>query len=206
MRVSTTCTTASLLLLAGAGASPTRHATVLTTDQLLAISPNSSSCANAPAPGECATAAEAAPVINEVFAEYMISTAGEQAALLSLMAFETGDFKYNRNHFPGVPGQGTRNMQSPAFNRQYALSIAEIKDQVSAEDDVSATLDLLLGDARWDFGSAAWFLTTQCSDAVRQGLRQGDEAGWEAYISQCVGATVTDERTAYWRRATNTLF
>jgi hypothetical protein len=82
-------------------------AAALTTDQLLTISPNSLSCANAPAAGECATAAEAVPIINDVFTSYQISSPGEQAALLSLMAFETGDFKYNRNHFPGVAGQGS---------------------------------------------------------------------------------------------------
>jgi hypothetical protein len=25
-----------------------------------------------------------------------------------LMAFESDDFKYNKNHFPGVPGQGSK--------------------------------------------------------------------------------------------------
>lgn len=95
-------TSLSLLL-----ASVVSVTSALTTDQLLTISPNSSSCANPPAPGECATAADAVPIINDVFTSYNTTTAGEQAALLSLMAFETGDFKYNRNHFPGVAGQGS---------------------------------------------------------------------------------------------------
>lgn len=91
------------LTLASASASPA----LITTNQFLAIAPKSSSCANPPAAGECATAAEAVPLINDAFARYQVESLGEQAALLSLMAFETLDFKYNRNHFPGVAGQGS---------------------------------------------------------------------------------------------------
>lgn len=79
----------------------------ITSDQILAISPNSSTCDNPPAEGECATAEQAAPYISDSFTTYGIDNAAEQAALVSLMAFESGDFKYNRNHFPGVAGQGS---------------------------------------------------------------------------------------------------
>jgi hypothetical protein len=95
-------------------------------------------------------------------------------------------------------------MQSPSFNKQYASSIPEIKDRVN--NNVSATLDLLLSRAHWDFGSAAWFLVTQCSEEVRWGLLQGSQAGWEGYISGCVNTTVTEERRVYWRRAVDVLF
>lgn len=88
-------------------ASTQRTVSALTTDKLLTIAPKSSSCTNAPAAGECATAAQAAPVINDCFAQYAIDSAGAQAALLGLMAFETGEFKYNRNVYPGIPGQGS---------------------------------------------------------------------------------------------------
>jgi hypothetical protein len=33
---------------------------------------------------------------------YKVTSKAEQAAIVSLMAFETEDFKYNKNHFPGV--------------------------------------------------------------------------------------------------------
>jgi hypothetical protein len=79
----------------------------ITSDQILAISPNSSTCDNPPAEGECATAEQAAPFISDSFVTYAIDNVAEQAALISLMAFESGDFKYNRNHFPGVAGQGS---------------------------------------------------------------------------------------------------
>lgn len=104
-------------------------------------------------------------------------------------------------------------MQSPYFNKQYALSIPEIKDRVVQETNVSVTLDLLLSRAHWDFGSAAWFLVTQCSAEVRWGLQQqgssqddDEDDAWERYISGCVNTTVTEERRVYWRRAVDVLF
>lgn len=116
------------LALASASASPTHGyqptTSLITTNQLLTISPNSLSCANPPAAGECATAAEAVPIINDVLARYQVENPGEQAALLSLMAFETIDFKYNRNHFPGVAGQGSTSPFSFFFFSLIFLSFS----------------------------------------------------------------------------------
>jgi hypothetical protein len=98
----------SLAVLASAGPiRPLASRDGLTADQIVTISPKSSSCDGAPAPEECATAAQAAPFISDSFQTYQVTSPAEQAALISLMAFETGDFKYNRNHFPGVTGQGS---------------------------------------------------------------------------------------------------
>ncbi|OKL56820.1 hypothetical protein UA08_07963 [Talaromyces atroroseus] len=178
----------------------------ITTDQILSIAPNSSTCANPPAVGECATAEQAAPAISASFSTYSVDSRAEQAALVALMAFETLDFRYNRNHFPGVAGQGTRNMQSPTYNDKYAASIPALSEQyASATGNVTAILDLLVADDSYDFGSAAWFLTTQCSDSVRAELQQGSESGWEGYITSCVGTTVTDERKDYWLKAVDVL-
>ena len=91
----------------------------ITADQILAISPKSSTCDNPPAEGECATAEQAAPFISDSFTTYGIDNVAEQAALISLMAFESGDFKYNRNHFPGVAGQGSTS--SPLFFLTYRV-------------------------------------------------------------------------------------
>ncbi len=55
----------------------------------------------------------------------------EVAAALSLIAFETGGFKYDTNHYPGRPGQGTRNMQMGGYNVLYALRIEDLKAQRS---------------------------------------------------------------------------
>lgn len=79
----------------------------ITPTQLLQIAPSSGTCAGAPYPAECRTAAQAAPVLTSSFQKYGITSAAEKAALISLMAFESGDFKYNKNYYPGTPGQGS---------------------------------------------------------------------------------------------------
>ncbi|KAG8995787.1 hypothetical protein FRB95_013388 [Tulasnella sp. JGI-2019a] len=181
----------------------------LTTPVLLTISPSTSSCTSAPFPAECATASTAAPFLSSSFQRYGITTPGETAALLSLILFESGDLQYNRNHFPGVPGQGTRNMQSPTFNALYADSLVTAGRLTSSDVQtakaagVGPVLDLLLkeGNEDLDFGSAAWFLSSQCSADVRSGLKSGSEAGWEAYLTECVGTTVTDDRKTGWTNA-----
>ncbi|KAJ5139261.1 uncharacterized protein N7515_004109 [Penicillium bovifimosum] len=181
-------------------------ATTLTESQITTIAPKSTSCADAPAEGECATAKQAAKYTSQSFETYKITSKPEQAAILSLIAFESDDFKYNKNHFPGVPGQGTRNMQSPAFNKKYASSVPALKDKLpSVSNSPADLLDLLRADGAIDFGSAAWFMTTQCSDEVRKALGDGSEEGWARYISDCVGTSVTDERKAYWERAVKAL-
>ncbi|KAJ9301364.1 hypothetical protein DTO271G3_1499 [Paecilomyces variotii] len=184
-----------------------RSTSAITTSQIEAIAPNSASCDNPPAAGECATAAQAATHIANSFETYKVTSAAEQAAVISLMAFESDDFKYNKNHFPGVAGQGTRNMQSPTYNTKYASSLPDLKSKLSSSvtSNPAGLLDLLLANEDYDFGSGAWFLTTQCEDSVRKQLQTGSESGWQAYISQCVGTTVTDERKAYWQRAVKAL-
>ncbi|KAL2871280.1 uncharacterized protein BJX67DRAFT_157907 [Aspergillus lucknowensis] len=198
-----------LPLALGATTSPcTPQEITITPSQILFIAPNSTSCANAPelAKGECVTAAQAAPPLSAAFTKYKVTSRAEQAAVLALIAFESGEFRYNRNHFPGVPGQGTRNMQSPTFNKEYAASIPALEGRFqSVKDDPAAVLDLLLEDAENDFGSGAWFLTTQCADAVRRGLQSGTEQGWRGFIVDCVGTEANEARKGYWVSAVNAL-
>ncbi|KAF4175259.1 hypothetical protein CNMCM8694_008499 [Aspergillus lentulus] len=178
----------------------------ITAAQIEAIAPKSKSCADAPAPGECATSEQAAVNIAKSFETYKVTSVAEQAAVIGLMAFESLDFEYNRNHFPGVAGQGTRNMQSPAFNAKYAASLPALADKLEGvSGDPAGVLDLLLSNEEYDFGSGAWFLTTQCSQEVRSELQSGSQAGWEKYISSCVGTDANEERKAYWTRAVQAL-
>ncbi|KAL3427642.1 hypothetical protein PVAG01_01151 [Phlyctema vagabunda] len=184
--------------------------------QLLQIAPTSDSCAGAAFADECATAAEAAPFLIEAMSTYKIHTAPEMAAVLSLIAFESGDFQFAKNHFPapGRPGQGTRNMQMANYNLQYAASIAELKAPLAAittatsteglsDDDLNAIRALVLDD-RYSWASAAWFLTTQCAPEVRTALQAGGQSGFDAYMG-CIGTSATEDRLAYWKRA-NTAF
>ena len=96
-------------------------------------------------------------------------------------------------------------MQSPDFNKKYAASIPALKDKAASVSDPADLLDLLRNDGATDFGSGAWFLTTQCSKEVRSALADGSESGWQKYISDCVGTSVDDDRKAYWERAVKAL-
>lgn len=89
--------------------------TAVTEAQMLAIAPSSNSCADAPAAGECATASTAAKYFSQSLQTYKVTSKAEQAAIISLMAFESDEFKYNKNHFPGTPGQGSEySIQPPS--------------------------------------------------------------------------------------------
>lgn len=91
----------------------TKAGTTITESQILTIAPTSNTCDNAPAAGECATADTAAKNIAQSFDTYSVTSKAEQAAVISLMAFESLDFKYNKNHFPGVAGQGSTSITTP---------------------------------------------------------------------------------------------
>ncbi|MCJ1251561.1 hypothetical protein MMC30_008796 [Trapelia coarctata] len=148
------------------------------------------------------------------FNRYGISSPGEIAALISLMAYETGDFRYQVN-LAGTPGQGTRNMQAARFNILYASSIPALAAQVKAitggaatgrlsASQLNAVLALLTGNADYDWGSAAWFLTTQCP-GVRTGLQSATLASWQNYIQNCIGIAPTGDRQAGWTTAKQAL-
>lgn len=98
-------------------------------------------------------------------------------------------------------------MQLPPWNLLYASSLPPLAAQLPAlaSTDVDGVRALLLATDDVDFGSAAWFLTTQCGPDVRTGLRTGGRQGWEAYLAGCVHAPATGERVAVWERAARVL-
>jgi hypothetical protein len=173
----------------------------VTAAQLLAIMPSSSTCSETV---ECRTAEQAASFVSKSFTDFCITSKAEQAALIAIMAFESGEFKFNTNQ-AGHVGQGTRNMQSGDFNLKYAQAIPELQLQLAAAGtaDLNAVRALVLPD-QFSFASAAWFLTTQCSAEVRTQLQTGTQAGWVQYTSSCVG-TEPGPRQAYWQAAVNAL-
>ncbi|KAF6837598.1 hypothetical protein CPLU01_02951 [Colletotrichum plurivorum] len=184
------------------------------TDIILQVAPKSASCDGVKDfADECATADHAAQYLPAAMAKYGIWQPGAIAAVLSLMAFETGDFRYNRNHFPapGRPGQGTRNLQMAEFNLKYALSIPELKANATeiaggatngtqlSDDQKNKVLDLVLGDD-YAWGSGPWYLATECDDDVRKGLAEGTVRGFTLYMD-CIGTSATEDRIEYWTRA-----
>lgn len=72
--------------------------------------------------------------------------------------------------------------------------------QQAEEEGPVKVLALVNGD-RWGFASAAWFLMAQCDEEIVQGLATSTKEGWEAYLTVCVGTTVTDDRSAIWKKA-----
>ncbi|PVI03713.1 hypothetical protein DM02DRAFT_612010 [Periconia macrospinosa] len=177
----------------------------ITPDQLTSIDVKTASCNGAPFPEECADATVAAPAISTSFEKYQIKSRGAQAALIALMVFESGSFKYNKNHFPapGRPGQGTRNMQMADFNREYATQV--LPSYTVASASVSKLVDLLNEDDALSFGSAAWFLKKKCPSSIEAGLESGSLTGWDAYLTQCIGTTHTTDRDVAWNAAKKAL-
>lgn len=200
------------LLHALASATPLTTRQTSAASQILQIAPTSITCVGAPFASECATAAQAAPYLISAFQNYSITSTSQMAAVLSLQAFETGDFKFNINHFPapGRPGQGTRNLQMPAYNLLYARSIPALLPAVEAittSTSVDGLTDDQLNDIRalvlpdeYSWGSAAWFLTSQCGEDVLSAMETPGEAGFNAYMG-CVGTASTSDRLAYYTRA-----
>lgn len=177
----------------------------LTSDQLLAIMPSASSCGSGTPAGECITAVQAAPLLAASFDKYTINNKGAQAAVLALIALESGELKYNQHYNGGSPantGQGTYNEMSPSFVLEYANALygsAAPTDALSAMNKINT----VPGDS---LGSAAWFMKTKCSNVIAQ-FATSPESAWTAYITDgdCIGTTMTADRTKYWTAAKQAL-
>lgn len=170
------------------------------------IAPGSVSCPPSEA-AECRTADQAAAPLVRAMVAHGLLTANEVAAVLALMAFESVDFRYKHNVYPGRPGQGTANMQMANYNLLYAKSLDGVKEKVAdlqsvdglSPDRLNYILSLVTPDEH-NFASGPWFLTTQCPAAVREALRRNVDQGFATYMA-CVGVSVTPERLAYLKRA-----
>jgi hypothetical protein len=189
---------------------PETDAKGLTAANLIAISPATQSCAGADFPDECADATQAATALNKAFDTYKITSKGEKAAIVAYEIFESGNFKYKKNHFPGRPGQGTRMMAMPPFVEKYATAVAgaDAVTQAKAAGETAgleAVLALVNSDDEKSFGSAAWFVTTQCSADVRAGLVAGTTEGWHQFLTACVGTEADPSRDTSWTAATATI-
>jgi len=173
----------------------------ITASQLTQIAPTTVSCDGAPFPEECADATTAATALNSSFEKYGITKAEEKAALIAYTLFESGEYKYSKNHYPGRPGQGTRMMAMPNFIAEYASAAADPSALASAAGNVDAILATVNGDADKSFGSAAWFYSNKCTDAVKTGVRDGSMIGWQNFMTVCVGTTNDPAREEYWTKA-----
>jgi len=126
-----------------------------------------------------------------------------------LILFESGNLKYAKNHFPGRPGQGTRNMQMFEFNVEYAKSIPAIASQLDGLIGTGGTptdaqkdgLVAKLNENREiSIGSGPWFMATKCGEALKMFAAGSVEPAFEAYMA-CVGVGADGARREYWTRA-----
>lgn len=180
----------------------------ITADQIRTILPDTATCDGT---ASCRTADQAAPFITQSFQQFNFSTVGEQAAIFSLMAYESGHFKFDTNQ-AGTPGQGTRNMMMFNFILPYALEFnpdgvnavqsgltsSSTPADVPSDDQKNAIRATVLGDDL-SFASAAWFLRTQCSGSVAQGLQAANDDGFNNYMTQCVGVAAASDRLAIYQ-------
>ena len=130
-------------------AGPAAAGAKVTPQIVVTAAPGSAGC-DGSAP--CRTADQAAPLLQAAFDKYGFNTPGEQAAIMALMAFETGDFKFDVNVSPGRPGQGSayppgspcsdrisltpiitaRNMMTFPFIAKYALETPDVAPKVAS--------------------------------------------------------------------------
>lgn len=170
--------------------------------------PNANTCdASAPTASECATVDQAILPILTGFVKYKIGTPQEQAALVSWMAYESAEFKYNKNHFPapGRPGQGCRNMMMPEFVKKYALTLPEVTSKVDVNTAAPAAILDAVNVAGLDFAAASWYYVNYCTDAQKKYLVNGGRKGWEGFVTGCVQTTMDEGRVKYWSAAAKAL-
>ncbi|PHH73594.1 hypothetical protein CDD82_5376 [Ophiocordyceps australis] len=162
---------------------------------------------------ECRSGSQAAPFIAAALQKYKLTCAGQAASVISLMAFESVNFRYKHNVSPGRPGQGTANMQMASYNLEYARSLSEVRDKIpagvtSVEGQSPQTLNQVLALVQPDefnFGSGPWFLRNKCDEGVVQGLANGNvDEGFRKHMA-CVGVSVDEARLAYFERAKKAL-
>ena len=164
-------------------------------------------------PSECATVVQAATGLTKAMADYKIYNTAEISVLIALVAYESGDFRYNVHHFPSAnPGQGTRNMQNFQFNLGYAQFIAQTNATVASQlktitngaasgftdDQMNQVLSLVTPD-EFTWGSAAWFYTSQpgCQAQIGSQVQTQGNAGYAAYL-ECVGTSMSEDRMPAW--------
>ncbi|KAJ2523010.1 hypothetical protein H4217_000353 [Coemansia sp. RSA 1939] len=194
------CTLGLVTLFAASSANAAFTVTQAQLDKAVPDRVGTGSCASS----ECATNPRALVSINKAIAKYGITRKSEVIAMVALMAFESGDWLYNINHTPGVPGQGTRAMISPEFVAQYAQLLHP--DQAPKAVSVVDKLQLVLNDDD-SFGSAFWFLTAKAPQYHNNDarLRAGNAADFKDYVVTGLNGGWDPRREDVWNRV-NTAF
>lgn len=172
----------------------------LSADTIKKIMPLSGSCAGRdPQAGSCRTADQAAAPLAKAFGTYGITSKGAQAANLALIAYESGQMMYKVGLDPATPGKGTYAVMMPPNVKKYAEQLFGA-DAVTKAATPVAILALVNANDDDAFGSASWYMSTQCPDIQKQFDGNVDTA-WTAYISTCVGGSDLAGRQPFWDAA-----
>ena len=161
----------------------------ITAEDIIKVAPVTASCAGRGS--ECVTAHQAAPAIAASFKKWGIISFGSQAAVVSTMLYESGNFEYDTPISP-VPGKGTRNMQSAEYNEKYAQALGIAN---AGPDDVVTTLNQNVDTS---FGSGAWFLASQCPMTTRDQMHAQEAEGYANYVQSCLGTSELTARQQIW--------
>ncbi|KAJ1961270.1 hypothetical protein GGI12_003343 [Dipsacomyces acuminosporus] len=153
---------------------------------------------------ECAVNSRAAVSINKALKKYNISRRSEVVAVIALMAFESGTWEYNVNHYPGRPGQGTRSMLMYNFVKEYAAALhpGEVSRLAAGNEDdnaKNAVRELVLNNDD-SFGSGFWYLTAKAKEYHNNPgkLRDGNADDFKDYVLNGVHAGWDDTRMKIW--------
>ncbi|KAI9663655.1 MAG: hypothetical protein M1821_007145 [Bathelium mastoideum] len=169
------------------------HSGTITAEDIIKVAPATASCAGRGS--QCVTAAQAAPAIANSFKKWGIISFGSQAAVVSTLLYESGNFEYDTPVLP-TSGKGTRDMQSAAFNAEYAAAVGlSTTSEDVATDEVVAALNK---DLDTSFGSGAWLLSAHCPMSIRDQMHAQESAGYQNYVEQCLDTSELAERQQIW--------
>lgn len=190
----------------------------ITAAQVSLLAPGTSQCTVSDS--TCSTAQTAAIALNNAFLTYGLKTLGQKAGMIAYMAFESVDFAYNINVFPGRPGQGTKCMLMFPHLYNFALSFPELKPEVlklsppEAQtsgvtynnyeslfpniDTRNKIRELVLPD-KYTFKCAPWVLTSYSGATCdKTTLNSGLDGFVKTMEPPCFSVDVTPERKARW--------
>ncbi|KAJ2725892.1 hypothetical protein GGI07_000937 [Coemansia sp. Benny D115] len=131
------------------------------------------------------------------------------------MLFESDNWIYNINHFPGKPGQGTRSMIQYEFIEPYAKELHPdeygmiMKDNLEPNSNktMNAVRELVLNDDD-SFGSGFWLLAKKKTEFhnAKDKLRDGNLDDFKDYMKNGIGLeSYEDIRTPVWNAVNNAI-
>ena len=196
----------------------------ITADQVRQFAPGTAGCPVSTL--ECTSCQDTADGLNEAFSAYNFMTLGQKAGMIAYMEFESVDFTYNTNQFPGRPGQGTKCMLMPPHLYNFVNSFPELQPQLqslspyAAKDGVNwGNYDALFPDDntrnqiralvlpnKYTFKCATWFMTSYpAATCDKTALNYGLDGWVKTMQSPCFGVEVTADRTAKYCSAMKVL-